>query len=329
MQCTHCGKEGAKARCARCHTNYYCSRQCQKADYPFHKMRCFADIPCAVVDDGPRGQTLVVSVAVKENTMFLNQQVTEVDYSDIQPADFCKIIGGVNPMKHVMPTQLSGVSLATVNDDVDLGELTDCLRNDNYADFLRACYRTPGNTTLHVFTDDDGNPICAVLKAIRDIEPGEKLVLKYGPASWLGNFAHGIDTQDPVVIWNAQGWHLHGAPPEVAAVLQTIRLDVPLMPEYTCNVLQSEFPDYLDPEKHCVYSKRLDTDLGGSYLGVTQAAVGRRAFDDYQAESIIARLKFVPEGSRHHLVSYIAAECALCCTPDIIERQLVTIFNSV
>ena len=39
--CGHCRKTGIKFRaCARCRTTYYCSRECQKANWKHHKVWC-------------------------------------------------------------------------------------------------------------------------------------------------------------------------------------------------------------------------------------------------------------------------------------------------
>lgn len=39
MQCYVCGKEGKKL-CGQCCVARYCSRECQKADWPKHKIQC-------------------------------------------------------------------------------------------------------------------------------------------------------------------------------------------------------------------------------------------------------------------------------------------------
>lgn len=39
--CARCGKP-ADLRCARCKKTYYCSKECQKADWPSHKRSCVA-----------------------------------------------------------------------------------------------------------------------------------------------------------------------------------------------------------------------------------------------------------------------------------------------
>lgn len=39
--CAKCGKH-ADLRCTRCKTTYYCSKECQKADWPTHKRSCVA-----------------------------------------------------------------------------------------------------------------------------------------------------------------------------------------------------------------------------------------------------------------------------------------------
>ena len=39
--CRHCSKEGAQRRCGRCHSAPYCSVECQRADWPLHKLMCF------------------------------------------------------------------------------------------------------------------------------------------------------------------------------------------------------------------------------------------------------------------------------------------------
>jgi len=37
--CAVCDKEST-TRCSRCHTQYYCSRDCQKSDWASHKANC-------------------------------------------------------------------------------------------------------------------------------------------------------------------------------------------------------------------------------------------------------------------------------------------------
>lgn len=39
QQCTMCGK-AASDRCKQCHSSSYCSRECQKADWPIHRLLC-------------------------------------------------------------------------------------------------------------------------------------------------------------------------------------------------------------------------------------------------------------------------------------------------
>lgn len=39
-RCNYCAKYGAKSRCGGCRKVFYCSKECQLADWPLHKLRC-------------------------------------------------------------------------------------------------------------------------------------------------------------------------------------------------------------------------------------------------------------------------------------------------
>jgi serine/threonine protein kinase len=41
--CANCGKEGAKKRCGKCQKIYYCHQECQKEDWPEHRVSCGVD----------------------------------------------------------------------------------------------------------------------------------------------------------------------------------------------------------------------------------------------------------------------------------------------
>jgi hypothetical protein len=43
-ECAHCDKPGAALRCGACRVTNYCSRSCQKADWPRHKPACAASV---------------------------------------------------------------------------------------------------------------------------------------------------------------------------------------------------------------------------------------------------------------------------------------------
>ena len=59
MSCFVCKKEGAK-HCSRCRLIYYCGVECQKKDWPLHKLKC-----------KPREPEL--SVRIKENQNSLSR----------------------------------------------------------------------------------------------------------------------------------------------------------------------------------------------------------------------------------------------------------------
>lgn len=51
--CAVCGKDEFLKRCAKCSTTYYCSRDCQKSDWKFHKKICATQASAVAEQDPP------------------------------------------------------------------------------------------------------------------------------------------------------------------------------------------------------------------------------------------------------------------------------------
>ena len=77
MNCTHCKKsESEMQRCSKCHNAYYCSLQCQKADWKEHKLEC--GVVQDIVNKITKNNILLMGLMSAASYYFTNVQKIDI-----------------------------------------------------------------------------------------------------------------------------------------------------------------------------------------------------------------------------------------------------------
>lgn len=331
MSCASCGVDGATSRCVKCKSAYYCNAECQKKHWGIHRAQCSSKkllVQLEVVDDEKGEKTVKCLGPVPAKTCLFTHSkafLQEIPNHLLSKEQRQHTIGGLRPNYTIYIKE--GAEMRWVRDNVNLDVLRRAAHNNDYPAFIRECYARPANAIIGLYMDGK-NINGAKMVTIRDIPAGSFVICHFGVGYWAEQFAHAICTDDPMSIWNAQGWIIHGGDEDaIRAMDECIDTDR-MVAETEFQALAGRFPSFLIPDQHAVFSLMRNTDKVEQMICIDKKMLNPAvSMVEKQTISVRHRLTFI-SGQNADMLDAVTNEIALVAEgktgDDILEMMLAS-----